>query len=116
MGYAASVENVRLNVKGLEREYVGGADRETVTFGVLGRELRVSKTTVSLPSAASQSMVCVDGTGMSDVDNTELLNAPAREFKASSTLAGQCEMEVVGVKRSLYFLPGWSEEVMNGSS
>jgi hypothetical protein len=115
MGYAASVQNVSVNVKGLEREYVNGADRDTVTFGVLGRELRVSKTIVSLPSAASQGMVCVDGVGMSNTD-TEPLGTPAREFKAFFALAGQCEIEVVGLKRSLYFLPGRSKEVMSGSS
>lgn len=39
MGYAESVENVSINIKGLEREHVDGAARETMTFGVLGREL-----------------------------------------------------------------------------
>lgn len=98
----------------MEREYVEGADRETVTFGGLGCELRVSKIIVSSPSAASQGMVGVGGDGMSDTD-TEPLAAPARESKASVAQVGQWEM-VVGLKHSLYFLPGRSEEVTNGSS
>jgi hypothetical protein len=115
--YAASVENVSVNVKGAgaEREYVDGADRETVTFGVFGRELRVLKTIESLPSTASQGMLGVDGVGMSDAV-IESLGTPTRASKASLALAGQCGMKVVGLKRSLYLIPGWSKEVMNGSS
>ncbi len=115
IGYTASVENVSVNIKGLDKEHVDGADRETVTVGVLGCKLRVLKIIMSSPSAASQSMVCVDNAGMSGVE-TKLLYTPAREFKVSFPLAGQCEIEVVGLKRSTYFLPGRSEEVMNGRS
>jgi hypothetical protein len=68
MGCVTSVENVSANVNGLEREYVDGVDRDAVTLGVLGRELRVSKTTVSLPSVASHGMAYVDGVGTSEVD------------------------------------------------
>jgi hypothetical protein len=116
-GYAASVENVRVNVKGSgwESEYIDGADRKTVTFGVFGRELRVSKTIVSLPSTASQGMGGLGGVGMSDAV-IESLGSASRAFKASLALAGQCGIEVVGLKYILYFLSGWSAEVMNGSS
>jgi hypothetical protein len=117
MGYAASVENVSVNVKGsdAESEYVDGADRETVTFGVFGRELRVSKTIVSFPSAAVQGIAGVDGVGMSDAV-IESLGSPSRALKVSLVLAGQCGIEVVGLKYSLYFLPGWSGEFVKGSS
>lgn len=115
IGYSASVENVSMNIKGLDKEHVDGADRETVTLGVLGCKLRVLKIIVSLPSAGSQSMACADSAGISGVE-TELLYNPAREFRVSLKLAGQCEIEVVGLKRSMYFLPGRSEEVMNGRS
>lgn len=59
-------------------------------------------------------MVCVDCVGISDAD-TEQLGVLAREFKALSAPAGQCEIEIIGLQRSLYFLHGWSEEVINGS-
>jgi len=54
---------------GEEREYVDGADRETVTFGVFSREPRVSKMIVWLPLAACQGIIGVAGVGSSDADS-----------------------------------------------
>lgn len=117
-GYAASVENVSVKANllmGEEREYVDGADRETVTFGVFGREVRVSKTIVSLPLAACQGIVGVAGVGSSDADSKPpgLLE---REVEVFTALTGQCEIGVVGLKHSLYFLFGRRAVVMNGIS
>ncbi len=100
IGFVASVENVSLNLKGSDKEHIGGADRETMTFGGRGCELRVLNIIVSLPSAASQSTGCLDTAGMSDIE-VKLLNVFSRECKASFSLAGQCEIEVVGLKHSL---------------
>ena len=115
IGYAAVVEKVSVKGKvceGEENKYVCGAERQTVTRDVFGRERRVEKKSVSLPSAADQSMGCVDGVGMSNTEPNPL----AKDLKALSAQASQCEISVVGLKHSLCFLPAWSEDVTNGSS
>jgi hypothetical protein len=66
MGCVASVEKVSVNVNDLEWEYVDGVNRDAVTVRVRGREIRVSKITVSLPCTASHGMACVDGVVMSE--------------------------------------------------
>lgn len=100
IGVVASVENVSVNLKGSDKEHIGGADRETMTFGGRGCELRVLNIIVSLPSAASQSTGCLDTGRISGIE-FELLNVFSREFKASFSPAGQCEIEVVGLKHNL---------------
>jgi hypothetical protein len=76
-----------------------------VTFGALGAELRVSKTSVSCPPAACHRISRVDASADSVAKESVRL-----------WLAGQCEIPLVGLKRSLYFFPGRSAEVTNESS
>jgi hypothetical protein len=100
---------VSVNVYGFESEYVGGADMVTATLGGLGAELRVLKMSVSCPPVASHRISPVD----TDADS----GLPfAKESVKLSSLAGQCEIALVGLKRTLYFFPGRSAEVTNGSS
>jgi hypothetical protein len=47
IGCKVCVAKVSINVNGFEREYVVGADRDTVTFGGGDCELSVLKTTLS---------------------------------------------------------------------
>jgi hypothetical protein len=76
--------------------------------------VRVLKTTVSLPSAASHSIPGVDGGGISDADN-RLPEVLSRGTRTSLILAGLYEIRF-DLKHSLYFLSGLSEEVTKGSS
>jgi hypothetical protein len=57
-GKSAFVEKVSVkeNGVGAEKEYVGGADEETVPKGVGGREARVSNISSSLPMRVVQWM------------------------------------------------------------
>jgi hypothetical protein len=82
---------------------------------VFGRALRASKIIVSFPPAASQGIVCALGVGMSDADK-DPTGSFAKDLKALSALADQCDIGLVGLKHSLYFLPGLREYVMNGIS
>jgi hypothetical protein len=111
VGYLAVVQNLSKNLKGLEAEYIDCAGRETVTLGLLGPELCVSKTIVSLDS------VFCGRRKYLDLD-TESQNSLGIDYEAFHALIDQFETKVIFSSRSLYFRPGRGEEVMGhiGSS
>lgn len=112
-GNGASVLKTNVSVNGAESEYVGGADIWTVTCGVRGREERTVKGIVSFLFGASHVMGTVENAGIVAVMVVEALDEFVRAFEA---LAGQQEIELVGLKDNLYFRPALKPANSSGNS
>jgi hypothetical protein len=97
IGYKVCVAKVSVDVKGFEREYVVGADRDPVTFGGVGCELSVLKMIVSLLTGTIQVLVDLGGA------DSESLDEIPGDTEACPLLAGQCDMIHFRLKRNSCF-------------